>query len=379
MPGAGAPDLMPGPTTPLAVEIARLIAHDGPMSLARYMELCLGHPVHGFYMRGDPFGAAGHFVTAPEVSQMFGELIGLWCGTIWASMGAPDPVVLVEAGPGRGTLMADLLRAAGKVPGFRDALHAHLVETSPALRRRQRETLTAYAGRVAWHERLEEVPPGPAIVVANEFLDALPVRQFMRTERGWCERVVGLGPDGALALGLAADPVPATTVPVALRDGPVGSLAETSSAVRDEVFRLAARLVAHGGAALLVDYGYSRPAHGDTLQAVRKHRFAGLLDAPGESDLTAHVSFAAVADAARAAGAAVHGPLSQARFLGGLGLGLRARTLSTARPDQAGTIDEAVRRLTDPAQMGELFQAMVIASPDLPVPPPFAPEFVSSP
>jgi SAM-dependent MidA family methyltransferase len=379
MPGAGAPDPMAGPATPLAGEIARLIAHDGPMSLARYMELCLGHPLHGFYMRGDPFGAAGHFVTAPEVSQMFGELIGLWCGTVWASMGAPDPVALIEAGPGRGTLMADLLRAAGKMPGFPDALHVHLVETSPVLRRRQRETLAAHAGRIAWHDRMDEVPPGPAIVVANEFLDALPVRQFMRTERGWCERVVGLGPDGDLALGLAADPVPATTVPVALRHGPVGSLAETSSAVRDVVFRLAARLVAHGGAALLVDYGYSRPAHGDTLQAVREHRFAGLLDAPGDCDLTAHVSFAAVADAARAAGAAVHGPISQARFLDGLGLGLRARALGAARPDQAGTIDEAVRRLTDPAQMGELFQAMVIASPDLPVPPPFAPEPVPSP
>ena len=365
--------------TPLAEEIARLIAHDGPMPLSRYMELCLGHPVHGFYMAGDPFGAAGHFVTAPEVSQMFGELIGLWCGTVWTSMGAPDPVALIEPGPGRGTLMADLLRAAAKVPGFADALHVHLVETSPALRRRQQDTLAAHAGRVSWHDRIEQVPPGPAIVVANEFLDALPVRQFVRTGRGWCERVVGLGADGALALGLTAEPVPATLVPVALRHGPVGSVAETSPAVKDVVFHLAARLVADGGAAMLVDYGYGTPAHGDTLQAVRHHRYAGLLDAPGQCDLTAHVSFSAVADAARAAGAVVHGPLSQARLLDGLGLGLRARALANARPDQGAAIDEAVRRLTDPAQMGELFMAMVVASPGLPVPPPFAPEPVSTP
>lgn len=365
--------------SPLAREIARLIAHDGPMPLSRYMDLCLGHPAHGFYMTGDPFGAAGHFVTAPEVSQMFGELVGLWCGAIWTAMGAPDPVALVEIGPGRGTLMADLLRAADKVPGFVPALRVHLVETSPALSRRQKETLAAHSGSVVWHKRIEDVPAGPAIVVANEFLDALPMRQFQRTDRGWCERVVGLDADGALALGLTAEPVPETLVPVALRHGPVGVIAETSPAVKDTAFQLAGRLVAEGGAALLIDYGYDRPAHGDTLQAVRNHRYAGLFEAPGQCDLTAHVCFSAVADAARAAGADIYGPISQAHLLDGLGLGLRARALSTARPDQAAAIDEAVQRLTDPARMGELFKAVIIAAPGLPVPPPFVQEPAASP
>jgi len=352
----------------LRVEIERLIAVEGPMTVERYMALCLGHPVYGYYRTRDPLGARGDFTTAPEISQMFGELIGLWAAEVWRAMGEPSPVRLVELGPGRGTLMADALRAARVLPAFRSATAVHLVETSPALRARQEAALAPAGAPVSWHGDLAEVPDGPAIVVANEFFDALPIRQFVGTERGWCERLVGLS-EGGLAFGLA--PEPARDVPLAVRPGATLEWPAAGVAVMG---RLAARLAAQGGAALIIDYGHARSGFGDTLQAVRDHAYADPLADPGEADLTAHVDFALLASAARSAGAAVLGPVPQGDFLRALGIDARAAAIQQrATPVQGEAIDAAVARLTGSGegQMGELFKVLGLGAPDLPLLPGF--------
>jgi NADH dehydrogenase [ubiquinone] 1 alpha subcomplex assembly factor 7 len=348
--------------TALRAEIEQLIALDGPITVERYMALCLGHPIHGYYRTRDPLGAQGDFTTAPEISQMFGELIGLWAAEVWRAMGEPSPVRVVELGPGRGTLMADALRAARVLPAFRTAAAVHLVETSPALRARQEAALAGSGVPVAWHCDVVEVPGGPAIVIANEFFDALPIRQFVGTDRGWCERLVGLN-EGRLAFGVASEP--ARDVPVAARPG---ATLEWPTAGLVLIGTLAARLAAHGGAALVIDYGHTTSAFGDTLQAVRAHAYADPLADPGEADLTAHVDFALLARAARNAGAAVHGPVPQGDFLRALGIEPRAAALSArATPAQAQAVETAVPRLTgtENGHMGELFKVLALADPKL--------------
>lgn len=330
--------------------IRAAIAQGGPMRLDRFMALCSAH----YYAGRDPFGRAGDFVTAPEMTQAFGELVGAWLAETWHGLGRPEPVLLAEAGPGRGTLMADALRLADRVaPDFAAALRLHLIETSPRLRAAQAERL---GGRVAaWHEGLETLPPGPLLLVANEFLDALPVRQILPEGR---ER----------AIGLAGDRLVWTTIPA-----PGEPPGERSDVARAWIGRLAARLVRQGGAALLIDYGHGGGA-ADTLQAVRGHRTVDPLAAPGEADLSAAVDFAALAAVARAAGAAVHGPVPLGPFLRGLGLAERtARLCRTAPPPLARQLQAAARRLMDPDAMGLIFQAMAIAPPGCPVPPGFPP------
>ncbi|MGQ9371422.1 class I SAM-dependent methyltransferase [Azospirillum sp. A39] len=358
------------PAGSLAEALARRIAVEGPISVAAFMAEALGHPRFGYYMKQDPFGAAGDFVTAPEVSQMFGELIGLWCADTWQRMGAPSPVRLVELGPGRGTLMADALRAAAVLAPFRAALRVHLVETSPALRERQRATLAGVD--VAWHDRLEEVPDGPALVVANEFFDALPVRQIQRTPQGWSERLVDRAEDGGTGFRFVLEAfgsAGASLVPSTLRDAPPGSVIEVSPASQAVARVLAARLAAQGGAALLIDYGYVGPAVGDTLQAVRRHTHVPVLEAPGDADLTAHVDFAALAVAAQAAGAAAFGPVTQGALLERLGIAARAAALKrTATPRQAADVDAALARLIGTDQMGTLFKALALAAPGVGAP-----------
>ena len=349
--------------TPLGRHIAALIEAEGPISVARYMALCLGDARHGYYMTRDPFGAGGDFVTAPEISQMFGELLGLWCADAWARMGSPPELRLVEMGPGRGTLMADALRAAKVLPAFRAALRVHLVETSPVLREHQRHALAQADVPLAWHDDLSDIPPGPALFVANEFFDALPLRQFVRTDKGWCERLVGLGPDGGLAFGLAPEAQPALTAAAAL--GSVLEVAETSAALMQEI---ASRIVRQGGAMLAIDYGHVRPGLGDTLQAVKAHAFVDVLAEPGEADLTVHVDFAALARTASAQGAAVLGPTTQGAFLFALGLAARADALKrNASPDRAASIDAAARRLAGAQDggMGELFKVIAVTHPGL--------------
>ena len=350
--------------TPLGAEIAALVRETGPIGVDRYMALCLGHPVHGYYRTRDPLGPRGDFTTAPEISQMFGELVGAWAAWVHAAMGAPDPLVLVELGPGRGTLMADALRAIrAAAPGVRVA--SHLVETSPVLRAAQERAL-AHAD-ATWHAGLDTLPAGPAVFVANEFLDCLPVRQFQRTPSGWHERVVGLGPDGRLAFGLAPEPVGDVTA-----EAPAGALMSVPGVALDLVRELGRRVRGVGGAVLAIDYGYLRgdlqPGHGDTLQAVASHRYVDPLEAPGEADLTVHVDFAALAGAARATGAAAHGPVEQGDFLLALGLRERGERLKArANADQAGAIDAAVARLTDRTArgMGRLFKVLGVADPRL--------------
>ena len=354
--------------TPLETELRRMIAADGPISVARYMALCLGHPVHGYYMARDPFGAAGDFVTAPEISQMFGELLGLWAAAVWRQMDAPARALLVELGPGRGTLMADALRAASVVPGFGAAVTVHLVETSPALRSRQQEMLAPHDVPLAWHDDIAQLPDAPMIVLANEFFDALPVFQAVKTSDGWHERMVGLDRDGRLALALHPQPLPCFEglLPPELRNARPGALFEWRA--DREVAELSGRLESFGGAVLAIDYGHAESGFGDTLQAVHRHAFADPLGAPGEADLTAHVDFAALARAAGRAGAAVQGPLGLGEFLRRLGIEARAAKLrANATAAQGTDVERALARLTGtaPGEMGALFKVLAFANRDL--------------
>lgn len=348
------------------------IAADGPLPV----EVFMAEAVDAYYAQGTAFGRQGDFTTAPEISQVFGEILGLWAVIVWQSMGMPSPFRLVELGPGRGSLMADALRAARAVPAFAAAADLHLVERSPALRAAQKQAIAAVdADRpVAWHDSLAEVPDGAAIILGNEFLDALPIAQMERTPDGWHWRAVGLDDDGGFTFvaGRRASDDDVAALGPAFADAPIGAIAEASPAVQAMVAEIAGRVANHGGAALLVDYGYADSAPGDTLQAVKAHQPVPPLAEPGRVDLTAHVDFARVAAAARAAGAAVHGPRPQGRLLAALGAEQRARALmKRARPEQAVLIDSGVRRLIHPAEMGTLFKGIAITHPSLPLPPGF--------
>jgi len=354
-------------TSPLLPLLTRRIALGGPISIATFMAEALGHPAHGYYITRDPLGVMGDFTTAPEISQMFGEMVGVWLADCWLRLGSPDPVTLVELGPGRGTLMADALRATRRVPGFHAALRLALVETSPALRSRQAANLEGYDPH--WHDNLAEVPAGPMLMVANEFFDALPIRQFVQGPRGWAERKVGLDETGALTFMLEPAPMAAALHPVFADPRiPTGAVAELCPAGIGVAREIGQRLAANPGAALLIDYGYAGPAIGDTLQALRAHRMVPVLEAPGLADLTAHVDFTALAQVAQQAGAEAHpGPgrtIDQGDWLRAMGIEARATALSRqATPQQTATIAAALIRLIDPGRMGRLFKAIALTSP----------------
>ena len=357
---------MQGPEeTPLSRLIREEVALEGPMRLDRYMGLCLGHPAHGYYITRDPLGARGDFITAPEVSQVFGELIAVWAIGAWGLMGEPARVHLVELGPGRGTLMADILRTLRRAaPPLATGASVHLVETSPVLRAAQRKALGDGA---FWHDRLEDVADdAPVILVANEFFDAIPIRQFECRGGAWHERVVGLDAGGGLALGLGA------TVPG--RGGAEGEIREAAPQ-RDEIARsLGQRLARQEGAALLIDYGHLRTAPGDTLQALRGHRPVPVTEAPGECDLTSHVDFQALGAALREGGAVTHPPLTQRQFLLAMGLEPRIAQLSArADAETAALLQRQMARLADEGQMGNLFKVLAATSPGLATPYPFGP------
>ncbi len=343
---------MNGPATDLGRRIARRIALTGPITIADFMAEALGHPTLGYYRRAAALGHAGDFITAPEISQMFGELIGAWIVERWQAMGAPSPVRLVELGPGRGVLMADALRATRGVPGFHPAIGLHLVESNATLRAEQQSRLASF--KPSWHERFDQVPEGPLLLVANEFFDALPVRQFHKTSSGWHERMIGLDPAGALTLALAPGVTPFAPL---LPDAPSGAEAELCEPARAIAADIGARVKRHGGWALIVDYGYDE-GHGASLQAVRGHRGAGILDRPGETDLSTHVDFAALA---AAAATRTFGPVGQGAFLTALGIAHRAESLKANASDaQRHAIDAALRRLIDPDQMGTLFRVLAV-------------------
>lgn len=351
--------------TPLQEIIFRRIRADGPISVAEYMALCLAHPEHGYYITRDPLGRGGDFTTAPEINQMFGEMIGLWLAQAWMDRGSPERFILAEFGPGRGTLMADALRAAARVPGFVKAAALWLVETSPALRQKQWEALGAYQPH--WADDVAGVPEGPLFAVANEFFDALPIRQFVVAGGALCERMVGVQGE-ALVFGLSP-PVSSADLPEGAEEGAVY---ETCPQGRAIASALGARLAEQGGVLLAVDYGHAVPgASGDTLQAVQGHAYAGVLDAPGTADLTAHVDFLALAKAAERDGATVWGVREQGALLDWLGIRVRAAMLSKAQPDRAKEIEAALERLTAVEGMGRLFKALALSGDDIP-PPGFA-------
>ncbi len=346
--------------TALARRLLRRVAATGPLSLAEFMASALYDPQDGYYTSKRPIGRAGDFVTAPEISQLFGELIGLWCATCWDQLGRPTPVRLVELGPGRGTLMADLLRAARVLPPFAAALELHLVEISPTLRSEQQAALGDHPA--TWYDSLDSLPEGPCLLVANEFFDALPIRQYERAPDAWRERLVGAQGEG---LGFAlSGPLPLALIPDTLRGAPVGSVIEVCGAAQTLAGEIARRVVQGPGAALLIDYGYASPPLRGTLQAVSQHRSAPPLERPGEVDLTALVDFTALATTARQAGANAWGPVSQGALLRDLGIGLRAERLAAkASPSQRAALAAAVQRLTDPAAMGERFLALALTAP----------------
>ncbi len=343
--------------TALAEHLKRRIALEGPLTVADYMGDALGHPRLGYYTSRDPIGAGGDFTTAPEISQVFGELIGLWLAQAWIDLGRPNPVQLVELGPGRGVLMADLLRAGAMAPGFLDAVTLTLIETSPVLRQAQAERLKEHNPR--WAARVADVPDGPLLLVANEFFDALPIRQWVKTAEGWRERLVAWSEETsefgfALSTGSAAGLAP--------EGAPDGAVYEFSPVSLSIMSGLAERIAAQSGAALIIDYGYD-DARGfsDTLQAVKAHRPVSVFETPGAADLTAHVDFNALARCAKEMGAAAYGPIGQGAFLNRLGVGERLKRLTErADPRQARDLAHGVARLTEPDQMGVLFKVLAV-------------------
>jgi NADH dehydrogenase [ubiquinone] 1 alpha subcomplex assembly factor 7 len=356
----------------LARHIARLIQMQGPLSIAQYMAIALHDPAHGYYSARQPIGAAGDFITAPEISQMFGELLGAWIVQAWRDQGSPSPARLVELGPGRGTFMADVLRAANLDPKFLRSIELVLIETSATLREAQTEKLKTAPVAVRWTQRFDDsMADRPLFLLANEFFDALPIRQYVFTARGWCERMVGVDSTDALAFVLS--PVAMTPEVPAKRATPkLGDIYENCRTGEGLVEQVATVVAQKGGAALIVDYGYKATAgFGETLQAVAEHSFASVLDSPGEADLSAHVDFAALSAAAERSGARTCGPAAQGAFLKRLGIDIRAEQLSRSHPDQADSIAAGLERLTSPERMGQLFKALAIVPPSAPRPPGF--------
>jgi NADH dehydrogenase [ubiquinone] 1 alpha subcomplex assembly factor 7 len=357
---------------PISRKIARRIGAEGPLSIAAFMAMALHDPEDGYYARRSPIGAQGDFVTAPEISQVFGELIGLWCALMWQRLGEPDPIILAELGPGRGVLIEDLLRAAGAIPTFRRALRLHLVEASPVLRAEQETRLDGL--RPVWVSRFEDLPEGPMLLVANEFLDALPIRQFVRGRAQWSERMVGLDDDNRFVFVDGPEsPAASLLVPTVHRDSVrPGTVVEICPGALAIAAGLGARFTRRPGAALFVDYGYFPSMPGSTLRALHRHCPVSALAAPGTADLSAHVDFSAFAEAAHAGGAATWGPVPQRRLLTALGAEQRAAILrARATPRQRQALDEGMRRLLDPAGMGTLFKAIALTSTDMLPPPGF--------
>ena len=349
---------------PLEHKIQDLICREGPISLETYMALALADPEYGYYMTRDPFGAQGDFTTAPEISQIFGELLGLWSAELWLRAGCPNPVALVELGPGRGTLMKDALRATRNVPGFHEAIHVTLVETSPVLRAAQAKTLEGAHPRIGWASDVSDLPSMPVLVLANEFFDALPIRQYELRNAQKFERLVGLDDTGHLTFVLDKNPYGGAL------DGREGSISETCPIGIEIMTALSTHIASRGGGGLIIDYG-DDAGEGDTLQALKAHAFVDPLTDPGAADLTAHVRFSALADAAQEAGLVTQGPITQARLLGGLGLEARAHDLlRQANPRQAQDIESAVKRLIDPSPkgMGALFKVLAFRNPAWPIP-----------
>ncbi len=352
----------------LAESIRQRILDDGPLSVADYMACALSDPQLGYYMTRDPFGRSGDFTTAPEVNQMFGELIGLWAVAAWQLLGAPSPWQLIELGPGRGTLMADALRAIQTVPSCAAAVNVHLIEISPVLQDRQREILKDHGQNhsILWHGQFTQVPDGPSVVIANEFFDALPIHQYERRSNGWCERLVALNQQGEFYFDFADSLDAGSKIPNHLQSSPVGSIFEIRPAADTLLAEFGERLKRHPGAGLIIDYGHTASGVGDTLQAVKNQQFCDIFFEPGEIDITAHVDFEALMRVAENEVLNIYGPVTQKRFLEQLGIAERAKKLQAhARPDQSQDIETALTRLIVENHMGDLFQALGFSAPNI--------------
>lgn len=355
---------------PLEQHIRTLIAETGPLSVAEYMTLCLTHPKHGYYTTGNPVGGrasphreGGDFITAPEISQMFGELIGIWCMEVWQALGCPSPFNLIELGPGRGTLMRDLLKAAAAMPGFLNAARITLIEVSPTLGEQQSLTLGKHAGQITWLRDLSDLPARPTIIIGNEFLDALPLRQWVKHDDKWLERAIGLHNDKLAFVTRSAALAPSDE-PSEAKALPNGTVFETSPAREGFVASVADRITSHHGAALFIDYGSTSTKTGDTFQAVSQHAPVSTLRNPGQADLTSHVDFNALVQIAKARGCVVPNPVSQGKFLLSLGLLERAGTLGQGKDQHIQEmLHRAVERLAGPDQMGDLFKVLAFGAP----------------
>lgn len=359
-----------GKPSPLSPILHDIIAQQGPLPVAEYMMLCLTHPQHGYYTTGSPVGGrasserqGGDFITAPEISQMFGEMIGVWCMEVWQALGEPTPFSLVEVGPGRGTLMRDLLRVADALPGFKQAAEIHLVEVSPTLAEQQSLLLTPTNASLRWISDIDALPDQPAIFIANELLDALPFRQWVKRGDAWHERAVGL--DGErLTFVTRPNTLPTASLPHGHEQEPEGMIFETAPAREGFIARLATFLNERNGAALMLDYGHLKTGFGDTFQAVRDHAHVDVLDEPGRCDLTSHVDFAPLTTIAQEARCVVPPPVTQGEFLLDLGLLERAGNLGADHPPNIqDSLRKAVERLAGPQHMGTLFKAMAFGAP----------------
>lgn len=354
--------------TALQDHLIRRIEIEGSLSVADYMAECLGNPEHGYYSTRDPFGVSGDFTTAPEISQIYGELIGLWCAVTWQQMGSPAAVRLVELGPGRGTMMADMLRSIEGVPEFRDALSICLVETSSSLREKQRVSLLGSKTPMQWVSNFSDVPPTPnmpMIVIASEFFDALPIHQFVRVTQGWSERqIIFDEANGSFAFSASAPNFAYyKLIPEKHHQAPVGSVVEFAPLASSIMTAIAHTIANNAGAALVIDYGHGESDIGETLQAAKDHQFHDVLTDPGHADLTAHVDFSRLGQAAREAGAETFGPVEQGDFLTRIGIEARRDSLIAANSDRAVSIREGTDRLTDREKMGRLFKCLAIAAP----------------
>ncbi|OQM76869.1 class I SAM-dependent methyltransferase [Manganibacter manganicus] len=355
--------------TPLGARIARQIQATGPISVSDYMAMCLFDPADGYYTTREPFGEHGDFTTAPEISQMFGELIAIWLYQTWDALGRPTPLTVAEIGPGRGTLMKDMLRTFERLdPSFTGAITVALIETSPQLTEVQKATLSQTKATPSWHTTIETLPDAPLLIVGNELFDAIPIRQFVRTESGWRERMVALDSQGQLAFFSGAGSLDPSLLPADACNAASGAIVELAPARTAMMTAIAVHIAAKGGAALFPDYGYTAPGVADTLQAVRRHRYENVLANPGEADLTAHVDFAALAAAANNQKLSTH-LTTQGEFLLAMGLLERAGSLG-AHADETGRdeIRAAVERLAAPQGMGELFKILAVSPPGVSLP-----------
>jgi SAM-dependent MidA family methyltransferase len=354
-------------STPLGEKIKALIRASGPISVTDYFALCLADPQYGYYKTREPFGTSGDFITAPEVSQMFGEIIGIFMVQAWQTHERPDSVRLAEIGPGRGTMMADMLRVIARTaPDLYAGLTIHLVETSPRLREMQAKTLAQHEGRISWHDSFDELPDGFTLLAANELFDAIPLRQFVKTETGFRERLVGLDAEDNLTFTVGAAPLDKALLPDDARARPYGTVFEISPARQSVMMTICERLKSFGGTALIIDYGHLVSGFGDTLQAVRMHEFDPPLAHPGEADLTSHVDFEHLVRTAAAAGVHINGMAHQGEFLVSLGLRERAAALGRDKsPAIQQDIMNAVARLAGEGEgcMGELFKVLAVSFP----------------